>query len=320
MDELKIGDLVTILVKQWYVLKPVTWVGRRHAVAAADDEDDAYPVRIRTGAFGESKPQRDLLVTGEHSLLVDGRLIPARILVNGGSLIFDRSIQAYTYYHIELEHHGILLAENLPAESYLDTGNRGNFANADLPALRPDLAVNPAHGNWAVDAAAPLAVDRAAVESVWQRLRTRAIRLGLLNDDDANRLIAAPDLRLLTDTGIEIMPAIIDGAIYTFVLPAGVTSVRLRSRTMGSADEIGPFVDDRRKLGVAVGWISLWVGRRRQIVLSDDLPDSLPGWQAPEPGAKARWTNGDAELRLPSNFRASRPSVLRIEIVRFGGD
>ena len=33
-----------------------------------------------------------------------------------------------------------MLAEGLPAESYLDTGNRGFFANSDLPGLLfPDL-------------------------------------------------------------------------------------------------------------------------------------------------------------------------------------
>ncbi len=34
-----------------------------------------------------------------------------------------------------LNAHAVLLAEGLPAESYLDTGNRGQFANG-----QPDLA------------------------------------------------------------------------------------------------------------------------------------------------------------------------------------
>ncbi len=29
-----------------------------------------------------------------------------------------------SYYHVELPHHDVLLAQGLPAESYLDTGNR----------------------------------------------------------------------------------------------------------------------------------------------------------------------------------------------------
>ena len=31
---------------------------------------------------------------------------------------------------MELDQHAILLAEGLPAESYIDTGNRGFFANS----------------------------------------------------------------------------------------------------------------------------------------------------------------------------------------------
>jgi hypothetical protein len=33
-----------------------------------------------------------------------------------------------TYWHVECARHEVLLAEGLPAESYLDTGNRGAFA------------------------------------------------------------------------------------------------------------------------------------------------------------------------------------------------
>ena len=34
-----------------------------------------------------------------------------------------------TYWHVELAAHTVLYAEGVPAESYLDTGNRGAFAN-----------------------------------------------------------------------------------------------------------------------------------------------------------------------------------------------
>ncbi len=36
------------------------------------------------------------------------------------------------FWHVELERHGILLAEGAPAESYLDTGNRRQFGNCAL--------------------------------------------------------------------------------------------------------------------------------------------------------------------------------------------
>lgn len=46
-----------------------------------------------------------------------------------------------TYYHVELPQHSALLAEGLPAESYLDTGDRANFANGmHSIALHPDFS------------------------------------------------------------------------------------------------------------------------------------------------------------------------------------
>jgi hypothetical protein len=33
-----------------------------------------------------------------------------------------------TYHHVELAAHDVILAEGLPCESYLDTGNRAAFA------------------------------------------------------------------------------------------------------------------------------------------------------------------------------------------------
>ena len=48
---------------------------------------------------------------------------------------------AVEYWHVELERHEVLLAEGLPAESYLDTGNRAAFANgAAHLRLHPDFA------------------------------------------------------------------------------------------------------------------------------------------------------------------------------------
>ena len=85
-------------------------------------------------------PQRDLLVSPDHAIFVDGKLICARQLVNGTTIRQETGWTAVDYYHVELDQHAILLAEGLPAESYIDTGNSGFFANSGAPlVLRPDL-------------------------------------------------------------------------------------------------------------------------------------------------------------------------------------
>jgi hypothetical protein len=43
-----------------------------------------------------------------------------------------------TYHHVELPAHDVLIAQGLPVESYLDTGDRVNFSNGGgVVALHP---------------------------------------------------------------------------------------------------------------------------------------------------------------------------------------
>ncbi|WP_202208907.1 Hint domain-containing protein, partial [Gluconobacter sp. Gdi] len=65
--------------------------------------EENWLVRIREGALAEGVPSRDLLLTQEHCMVFEGKLVPARMLVNGASILIDRTINSYTYYHVELE-------------------------------------------------------------------------------------------------------------------------------------------------------------------------------------------------------------------------
>ena len=96
---------------------------RRHRDPCA-----VWPVRVAAGAFGEQQPSRDLWLSPGHCVAADGVLIPIRYLMNGRS-IAQVETATVEYWHIELDEHDILLAEGLPAESYLDCGNRSAFVN-----------------------------------------------------------------------------------------------------------------------------------------------------------------------------------------------
>ena len=291
VESLSVGDDVSVMVDGRAVSRPVTWIGSRTVTLDAATADvDQFPVRIRAGAFREQVPHRDLLVTSEHCVFVDGVLIPARMLVNNRSIVVDRSITSFEFFHVELAQHGILVSEGLETESYLDTGNRDRFGAAAEP-------VQAAPKSWDADAAAPLAVDRAVVEPVWQRLVARADALGLTVTGWA-AATGGPALHLVTDTGMEIEPSLVEGRSYAFVVPGGVGAVRLRSRTARPSESVGRFVDDRRDLGVLVGQISVSEGRRRQSYDTHLTTGRLSGWHGLEAGAGARWTNGNASLRL----------------------
>ena len=317
VEDLRIGDRVATLQTGVPVFKPVTWIGSRTMIAFKTAADEAFPVRIRAGAFAANMPKRDLLVTPEHCLLVNGKLVPARMLVNGGSIVIDRSFSAYRYYHVELAEHSVLLAEGLPAESYLDTGNRGNFANAPVPALQPDFAVNAAHDAWRDRAAAPLAIDREFVQPVWEALAERAAMLGLKREMPEQELTPEPDLHLVTETGLRIRPVLAEGDIYSFLLPGSAKTVRMISRTARPSDIIGPYIDDRRELGVNVGRISLGIGQAR-LAVDTHLSEPLQGWHAPETGSAGRWTNGDALLPLDLAALKGRPVFLDIQVLAAG--
>jgi hypothetical protein len=88
------------------------------------------PVRILAGAFASERPRRDLLLSPDHAVFADGALIPAKLLVNGVTIVHDTRRREVTYFHVECAAHEILLAEGLEVESYLDTGNRAMFDSA----------------------------------------------------------------------------------------------------------------------------------------------------------------------------------------------
>ncbi len=114
---------------------PVVWLGRTSIDCAAGARPhEAWPVRVSADAFGPGVPMRNLYLSSDHAVFVHGALIPVRYLINGGS-VAQHPCRKITYWHAELDAHAVLLAEGLPVESYLDTGNRAAFETGDNAAL-----------------------------------------------------------------------------------------------------------------------------------------------------------------------------------------
>ncbi len=140
VEALVAGDLVLTVSGG---TAPLVWAGHRRVdIGRHPRPDEVRPVRLSAGALAENVPARDLTVSPDHNLFLEGVLIPAKCLVNGSTVV-QLDVSSVTYHHIELAAHDLVLAEGTPAETYLDTGNRGSFANAAVLDAHPDFATAP---------------------------------------------------------------------------------------------------------------------------------------------------------------------------------
>jgi hypothetical protein len=166
VNEFTVGDMVET---HFGNRAEVKWIGYRHVDCARHpDPRRVWPVQVHAGAFGKDLPHRDLWLSPDHAVYVDDVLIPIKHLINGMT-IEQVPRDDVTYYHIELDRHDILFAEGLPAESYLDTGDRPKFTNGGVVALHPDFSARL----WEANGCAPLIITGPILAAVRARLLQR---------------------------------------------------------------------------------------------------------------------------------------------------
>ncbi|NVN05412.1 Hint domain-containing protein [Asaia spathodeae] len=308
VELLKNGDMVLVRAGDEDILREVIWTGQGHCSVNSALEDDraGYPVCIRKGAIDEMIPDRDMHVTADHCLLIDGKFVPVRMLVSESTIFYDRSVTEYTYYHFETREHSIVVADGILSESYLDTGNRYIF---DVQSAR--LHPLSERKTWEHDAAAPLCTTRCEIEPIFRRLVARS---GVAAAEVPHTF--DPDLCLETDQGNLIKPLRVAGCRHLFQLPVGVNSVVIRSRFSRPCDVYGAFVDDRRALGVLIGQILYFAdGNITEIKSHLDLHE-MAGWHKREE-SPCRWTAGDGFLFLPEcQLKSDR--ILTLEVLQAG--
>lgn len=139
VETLQAGDFVMVAGGSARIIR---WVGRAPVSQIFADPLKLLPIRIRAGALGEGSPRRDLLVSAGHAIYVSGLLVHAAAMVNGRSILRETDMPlVFTYHHIELDTHDLLMAEGTPAESFLQSTTdlvESDWAKDDL-ARRADL-------------------------------------------------------------------------------------------------------------------------------------------------------------------------------------
>jgi hypothetical protein len=301
VEALRVGDHVVSALGGTVA---VTWLGHRRVDCRHHPKPQGvWPVRVAAGAFGANQPRRDLWLSPDHAVFFGGVLIPIRYLVNGSTVVQERTDEI-TYWHVELPRHDILLAEGLPCESYLDTGNRGAFANGGTAMhLHPNFALRI----WEAEACAKLVRDGAELEQARRCLIDAAKALGFKTTDD-------PDLHLQVN-GTTVPPRLATGGLYRFPVPAEARQITILSRS-GIPAEIATSGKDTRQLGVMFERVIVrGKGWSRPIPL--EAMEDGEGFYPLEVEGKRRWrwTNGNARLNLPDDLTPGEPFVLDLHVV-----
>ncbi|NKX45430.1 Hint domain-containing protein [Roseicyclus persicicus] len=147
IEAMAVGDRV---MTQDHGFQPIRWIGRTTCRA----EGALVPVRISRGALGHGLPDRDLMVSPQHRMLLRSRiaerligqrevLVPAKKLLGLPGIALATDLETVTYLHLLFDQHEILFAEGAPTESLLPgpqaIGALGPEAEAELRSLFPDL-------------------------------------------------------------------------------------------------------------------------------------------------------------------------------------
>ncbi|MFT6444067.1 MAG: hypothetical protein ACJA1J_000301 [Sulfitobacter pontiacus] len=126
VQQIKVGDLV---VTRDNGMQPVRWVGRRNLGRDNLLRTPGFnPVRIKAGAFGEGVPQRDMMVSPNHRMLVASETAEVmfserEVLVAAKHLVGLDGVDTVTpdkvsYIHMLFDNHEVVFADGTWAESF----------------------------------------------------------------------------------------------------------------------------------------------------------------------------------------------------------
>lgn len=120
------GDLVVTLD---HGLQQVLWISRKRLTREfLQSNPEHRPIRVRRGALGPGQPQRELVVSPQHCIAITDPsfhhrfgsariLVPAKSLVDGVGIDVMPANRGWTYFHLLLPTHSLIMAEGCVTES-----------------------------------------------------------------------------------------------------------------------------------------------------------------------------------------------------------
>jgi len=133
IEDLKMGD--TVFTKGRLVnnklsvvqsqMQPILWtskfqIDRMNAAS--------HPICIKKDALGSNQPFEDLYVSPGHRMVIGRKMVLARDLVNGTTIVQDTSRASIEYYHLETANHSAIVVNGVLSETFEESGkNRSVF-------------------------------------------------------------------------------------------------------------------------------------------------------------------------------------------------
>lgn len=152
VESLREGDRV---ITRDNGIQEIRWVGNR---TLSRDElalnPSLKPILIKAGSLGQGLPERDMVVSPQHRLLIAGDrtqlyfdesevLVAAKHLVNNGAIQTLETLRT-TYIHFMFDRHEVVLSDGAWTESFQPgdqtLGAMGQEARDEIVALFPELA------------------------------------------------------------------------------------------------------------------------------------------------------------------------------------
>jgi len=87
------------------------------------------PICFKKDSMGTNVPNADLFVSPLHAVKVGNEMIQAHYLVNGKTIAYDMECDSAEYYHILLDNHSVIFANNMAAETLVPMDNSHSTDN-----------------------------------------------------------------------------------------------------------------------------------------------------------------------------------------------
>ena len=263
------------IITQAGAKKPVRWIGRRVVEIGARAPADLRPVIVMQGALGPGIPSRPIRLSPSHAVFIDGVLVPVMHLVNGATILRDRKTGPVTYYHLELDRHELVMADGLLLETYLDTGNRGQFEQ------------ETGRRGTATQSCAAVITGGPQLVRIRRQLHDLALQAGFTTSREPELYALAKGAKHLPETFCAR-----GRQVARFSLDPDAGRILLVARSAAPADT-DPDSDDRRELGICL----------RPPRKAEQLRLGA-GWYQKAAGDAGIWMGGSGELHIPPGATA----------------